>query len=464
MREFPVKRLTKPLVAIACLLGVSMLAPTAHAATDVPFTDDNVSRVYTAGSDTTYFLLNDLALLYNESEGCFQTSVALPMTPTSPRQNQCLGATTPESNATTAQNNAVRTENYDHDTVINLFPQGSSAGRRQLCAQLGAPSGTRDSRVPPVDIARSSSGPGEGFQCTGANATINGTQLYPGGQRVLRFIAFARDALTWAKWNTPTGASTAVTNLTQAQLNGIYVTCTITNWNQVGGGNAPIRVWTAISASGSRASWDTFVGGNSETCIPAAYKDGNQSNGERVIREHFAAPVEEAVGEDCSNPASVLCGADEGNSILMFGTGPWNTSPGQAQNSILGSVNGVTPTGANIIDGSFPFTRLLYNVIIHSGPSPLASEATRRFTNMRNYTGPAVDQQLGWLCKPEAAHSEPLGTPGAGIETQFASVDYGPQVPQTLLANGVYPLTTSETAPRCQFADYRVDQTAQTPI
>lgn len=460
MREFPVKAMTKVVVAIACLLGVSMLAPNAYAATDVPFTDDNTTKVHSAGSDTTYFLLNDLALLYNESEGCFQTSVAMPLVPASPKQMQCTGATTPESNATAAQANTVRTENYDHDYVINWFPQGSSAGRRQLCGQKSLPNGSRDplvgSRVPPVDFARSSSGPGEGFQCTAANATVNGTQLYNAGERVLRFVAFARDALTWSKWTTGTGASTAVTNLTQAQLNGIFVTCTITNWDQVGGGNAAIRVWTVITAAGTRASWDTFVGGNSDTCIPAALKDGNTVNGERVIREHFAAPVEEAV-----NDADA---ADEGNSIYPFGTGPHATSPGQAQNSILGSVNGVAPTGPNIVSGSFPFTRLLYNVFIHSGPSPVASEATRRFTNMRNYTGPAVDQQLGWICKPESAHSEPVGTPGAGIETPFAATDYGPQVTDTLLANGVYPLATSETAPRCQFADYRVDQTAQTPI
>ena len=460
MREFPVKAMTKVVVAIACLLGVSMLAPNAYAATDVPFTDDNTTKVHSAGSDTTYFLLNDLALLYNESEGCFQTSVAMPLVPASPKQMQCTGATTPESNATAAQANTVRTENYDHDYVINWFPQGSSAGRRQLCGQKSLPNGSRDplvgSRVPPVDFARSSSGPGEGFQCTAANATVNGTQLYNAGERVLRFVAFARDALTWSKWTTPTGGSTAVTNLSQAQLNGIFVTCTITNWNQVGGTNDPIITWTAIAASGSRSVWDAFVGGSSDLCIPAAFKDGNTANGERVIREHFAPPVEVAAND----PAA----ADEGNSIFFFSTGVHSTSPGQAGDSILGDVNGIPASDANIISGAFPFTRLLYNVIITSGPSPVASEATRRFTNMRNYTGPAVDQQLGWLCKPESAHSEPVGTPGAGIETPFASVDYGPQVTNTLLANGVFPLTTSETAPRCQFADYRVDQTAQTPI
>ena len=458
------KRLTKAMVAIACLLGVSMLAPTAHAASDIPFTDDNSTRVVTAGSDTTYFLLNDLAVLYNESEGCFQTSVAMPLTTTSPKQGQCTGATTPESNAASpAQNNAVKTENYDHDTVFNLFPQGSSAGRRQLCGQKFP---GRDSRLPAVDIARSSSGPGEGFQCTATNATVNGTQLYPAGTgRTLRFIAFARDALTWAKWTTPKGASTAVTNLTQAQLNQIFVTCTITNWSTVGGGDAPIRVWTAISASGSRAVWDAFIGGNSETCIPAAYKDGNQANGERVIREHFAPPVEAATGENCTVPTSVNCGADEGNSIFFFSTGVWNTSAGARSDSLLGDVNGVAPTGPNIVDGTFTFTRLLYNVIITSGSQgPLASESTRRFTNMRNYTGPQVDQQLGWICKPLAAHSKPIGDPGPGIESAFASFNYALQVKDTIANNGFYPLTTSDTAPRCQFADYRVDQTAQTPI
>jgi ABC-type phosphate transport system substrate-binding protein len=453
--------MTKTLVAIACLLGVSLLAPAAHAATDVPFTDDNRTNVVTAGSDTTYFLLNDLALAYNESEGCFQTAVAAPLTPSSPKQEQCLGASIPEGPSGSQQNNALKTENYDHDIVFNIFPQGSSAGRRQLCLQLGAPSGTRDPRVPGVQIARSSAGPAEGFQCTGANATVNGNQIYPAGQRVLRFIAFAKDALTWAKWTTTTGASTAVTNLTQVQLKGIFVDCTIINWNQVGGGNSPIRVWTAIQASGSRATWDTFVGGNSENCIPAQFKDGNLSNGERVIREHFAPPVEEAVNDPDA--------ADEGNSIFFFSTGVWSTNTGARSDSILGNVNGVAPTADNIIDGSFPFSRLLYNVIIQSGPSPVASEATRRFTNSRPYVpgqpGNLGDpQQLGWLCKPLSAHSKPIGAPGPGIESPFASINYGLQVKEIVEQNGFYPLTTDPDAQRCTFADYRVDQTAQTPI
>ena len=458
------KRMTKPLVvAVVCLLGASVLAPTADAATDVPWTDDNRSLVRTAGSDTAYFLMNKIALAYNETEGCFQTAVQAPLTATSPQQEQCLGATVPQGPSGPQQANAVKTENYDHDIVVNIFPQGSNAGRRQLCLQLGAPDGTRDPRVPGVDIARSSAGPSEGFQCTGATARVNGVQLYPAGQRVLRFIAYARDGLTWSYWETLTGGSKKpggpstgyVTNLTQAQLNGIYVTCTITNWSQVGGANKPIIVWTAIPGSGTRSSWDTFVGGNSDNCIPAQFKDGSLANGERVIREHFAQPVEEAVND----PAA----ADEGDSIYPFGVGPWNTSPAQRQNAKLGGVNGVPATGENVSNGTFPFARLLYNVIIQSGPSPRASAAVRRFTNARTYVpgqpGALGDpQQLGYLCKPLSAHSKPIGDPGPGIESALASKNYGIELRDVILANGVFPLTTDPNAARCEFADYRVNQ------
>jgi hypothetical protein len=55
----------------------------------------------------------------------------------------------------------------------------------------------------------------------------------PGGTA---FVALAGDAVTWA-----THATTdAPKSLTMAQLNAIY-TCTVTNWSQVGGKNAPVQ-------------------------------------------------------------------------------------------------------------------------------------------------------------------------------------------------------------------------------
>jgi phosphate transport system substrate-binding protein len=55
-----------------------------------------------------------------------------------------------------------------------------------------------------------------------------------------------------------------VTNLTTAQLQGIY-THTYTNWNQVGGANLPIVVVSRPASSGTRATFDQFVLGKTET-------------------------------------------------------------------------------------------------------------------------------------------------------------------------------------------------------
>lgn len=472
------KRTTRVAMALLALLGILLTSTNlADAAGNINNTDDAVSSMYVAGSDTTYFLLNELGAAYMESEGCTLTSVALPLVPASQYQNVCVGSPKATgglgaAEAATGQTNANIYENYDHDVLINYYPQGSSAGRRQLCAQLddGVPPADRDPRVPRVDIARSSAAPTEGFQCT-----VNNGAPVAAGQRVLRFVAFARDALTWAHWGG--GASAAVTNLTQAEINGIYVTCSITNWNQVGGGNAPIVVFTAIPASGSRDSWDTFVGGESDSCIPPECKEADDVNDndavdtpsagdpngcDRVVREHFANNVEEATGADAAGNTST----NEANAMYWMSIGLHNVSPGQAGASLLGDYDsgaGILDSGDNALieAGQWPYTRLLYNVIIQSGTSPVASEAVRRFTNS---SAGSQDQGQGWICKPESAHSQPQAA-GAGvnqgIQSPFASVDYGRQPVDAIRANGFFPVADL-TGRRCNFFDYRVDQAVAT--
>jgi len=457
------KRMLTAFVAAGCIAGAISQASFAGAATDVANTDDNVTRVVTAGSDTTYFVLNKLAAAYNESLGCALNNVAIerlnttlvPTTlPTAPlTHNQCVGATNPETNASAAQASVLKTENYDHDTVINFFPQGSSAGLRQLCAQLNVTDPLRSRGLAYIDVARSSSAPGVAFQCRGTN----NAPFSVIGTRILRFVAFAKDALTWTKWNNAGGGGAPVSNLTVAQLNDILVDCTITTWDQVGGANTnPIIVYTAITASGSRASWDAFVGGNTSTCIPGIYKDGNQANGERVIREHQQQPVEVALNDP--DPFA----ANEGNALFFSSVGIWTVDAVARQNSVLGNVDGLAPNETNIVAGTFPFARSLYNVYINSGPSPVASEATRRFTAMRS--GGTADTR-GWICKPENSHSKPLDdVVNAGVPAAAADQAYGKLVDTTLRSAGFYPLTNDPTLDRCTFADYRIDETAQTPI
>ncbi len=115
-----------------------------------------------------------------------------------------------------------------------LAPNGSTAGRDALKASVLAGDGC-------IDIARSSSGP---------RAVGTGAGQDPAS---FEYYAFGLDAVGWSS------ASTAApTNLTVAQLRGIY-NCTFTNWNQVGGGNQVIERYYAQPGSGTRAFFQSDV-------------------------------------------------------------------------------------------------------------------------------------------------------------------------------------------------------------
>lgn len=431
----PLKHIKKGVFAgvVATALAMSQLGP-ASAATGVPFTNSQVDRLTTSGSDTTYPLMLDLASAYMESDGCLLTSASFPLTATSPTQNACQSG----ANAAIAGDNVY--ENYDHDVVLNYFPQGSGAGRGQLCNQksISDTGPARDPRVPVIDVARSSSAPGSSFQCTVPNGGESGT--------VLRFVAFARDAVSWTHWSNGGTGGSNVSDLTQAQLSQIFVTCTINDWGQVGGeAGKPINVFTSIALSGTRSFWDGFVGGNSSNCIAPQFKDGDFSNGERVLREHQMEPVESALNDSAA--------ADETNSIYYMSTGLWNSSPTQAANSLLGMINGVTADETTVVNGTFPLARNLFNVYRNAGPQPRASGAVQRFTGMNGTTN---GQSIGWICKAEANHSEPIGTAGPGTEDATATRDWFVEKRATFTANGVYQLAPDANGNRCTFTDVTV--------
>jgi ABC-type phosphate transport system substrate-binding protein len=70
----------------------------------------------------------------------------------------------------------------------------------------------------------------------------------------LAFVTLAGDAVTYATQ----AVTNAPANLTTAQLTGIYE-CTITNWSQVGGKNAPIHAFLPQVSSGTRAFFLTAI-------------------------------------------------------------------------------------------------------------------------------------------------------------------------------------------------------------
>jgi phosphate transport system substrate-binding protein len=294
-----------------------------------------------SGSDVAYHVMDALDLLYNQSPGC---TIIAP-SGTQPLDQSCI-----------PQTGDITTEDTNHDVITENAPIGGSAGVSQLCSQGLA-------GVATINFARQTSAPSSSV-CTG-----------------LKYVAYARDGVTWEHFPGVTGSGSAsVTNLTDAQLQGIFVTCTITNWNQVGGTNAPIKVYTILSQFGTRKAWDTFLGGSSASC--PGVKQIDQTNNAQIAK------------------------ADLPNAIVPVSVGSWNERyKAKPAGSAIGSVDGVTPTAANIAAGTFPYSRFLYNVYCAGDPTKgnkcgTASPANAATTR---YVG-----ENGWICTAATHAANPI--------------------------------------------------------
>ncbi len=356
------RRSLKALPYMLCAMGllIGLVAPVG-AQTGQLDQNKRADLIIGSGSDTTYSVMLELDQAYNQTPGCFSEAVA--------GQPAVLNHTCARADISTT----LTTENYDHDVAVSMYPVGSSNGISQLC-QRGL------TNVSLIDYARSSRTP-RTTDCQG-----------------LRFVAFARDALSWAV--SPTGPAANVTSLTQQQLRGIYLDCTINNWSQVGGANAPIIVYTAQAGSGTRATWDSFLSStaNSENCIPADQRSS------RVVFENNCALVKEA---------------DRANAIIPYSFGRFQVTGGQGCR--LGGVDGVQPTKETIADGSFPYNRLLYNVY---------RNAVTAGRNAPNPTRDYVGESSGWICKPNTSHSVNPST----------NKNFGDEITDILGAAGLVPL------------------------
>ena len=377
-------------VGIISLTGGLAGVKPAEAAT--PFTPNKSSDwIRIGGSDTTEGMMNRLSLLFNESPGCVLTGTPQNF------DGRCFDFDSGTAGIQEQyQNNAsgVPTDdaNTDHDVAFNYYAVGSGTGITQLATRGNA-------GVQVIDVARSSRAP----RATDADG--------------MRFFAYAKDAIPWVKF--PGAPASAVTSLSSAQLSNIFSGCApsaqpeidktanggnnnnFADWGDIGGVTGqPIVNWAAQDGSGTRTTFDGFLGsGKSSTnCIPTQYKDNSLANGERRIFENNAEPIKNSTSIDCnvefaaaslSTPAS--CTA---NSIYYYSIGRWNTSGGET--SILGDItvagNPVAATEANILSNAYPYSRFVYNAIRNDTfASGLASNAIRNFVSAN-----------GFLCKTAA--------------------------------------------------------------
>lgn len=263
--------------------------------------------------------------------------------------------------------------NRERDYVLNAPPTGSSVGIEALGSQLRRTNG--DLKLPTA-FARSSRGPRD---------------TDPNG---LNFTSFARDAIVPVTFgNQEGGPSAGVDNLTVEQLRGIFVDCTITNFNQIGGADAEIEVYTIQEGSGTRATFDDFLGGDSSSCIT----DPNN-----IIFENSPNPILE--GDQGVDPA------ERGRAIFPFSFARLSTSvPTENVESV--AIEGVEANSDTISDESFPFVRDVYFVTIRDN---------RRGADLSNK---AADRFVGFVCN------------GKGTDPRTGQ-DYADLVDDTIEANG----------------------------
>jgi phosphate transport system substrate-binding protein len=336
-----------------------------------------------SGSDVMYHVNTALDTLYNQSPGC---NVIAP-SGTQPLDQSCVAD---------PANPDVTTENRNHDVVTENYPIGGGAGVSQICSHGLA-------GVANVDYARQTS-PYSASNCTG-----------------LHFVAFARDAVTWEAFPGVTGSAVASMHntsgacngvsglcLTTAQLQGIFVNCTITNWSQVGGANQAIKIYTILPQYGTRKFWDTSLGGSTSSCP-----------GVKLIHQ--------------TNNAEIAA-ADLKAAIVPVSVGSWiERYKAKPAGAALGAVDGVAPNQTTELSGTFPFGRFLYNVFCAGDPvngnkcggaSP-ASAATVAYVG-----------ENGWLCKQ-----------GTNVHTKdpTTGVAYHTEIQNTIKKYGFAPLPSGAT-------------------
>jgi ABC-type phosphate transport system substrate-binding protein len=409
IRRVGVRAAAGVLAASAAVVGFALPA----AAATVPAQNHLIIE---GGSNTTYLMMNQLAILFNQSPGCDLAA------PSGSTQNLNYGCPNPQ-NSTGGENGLGDGQGYTNtgsiaqgdpenpynDVVVEEPPLGSSNGIKELEQRGSNPSF--------IDLARSSRSANNGANLPTGDPVAT-TASDPEG---LNFVAYAEDAVPWLHWTKVNGTKTPsakIKSLSVSQLAAIY-NHSDTNWNQVGGSNGPIDVYMAQAGSGTEGTWKQVLGLTSDT--PAGVTD----------------PATHVIFENEIH--GVLLNGDEANAIFYFSYGKFqnlcvaatakaktaacgsDVSPPKST-MVLGSesISGspIAPSQGTIQDGSFPTDRYLYNVYSDGSNSsiPASDQAALNFGG-----------ETGFICKEDSAIDSNTGA------------TYGSEIASIIKAQGFFP-------------------------
>jgi ABC-type phosphate transport system substrate-binding protein len=395
------------------------------------------ATVVGSGSSTTYFMMQDMDKLFNDSPG-YQMFVPFP----SASKPQILNFGIPGGALAMIQQTGVSgvpdsfPENWANDVSYQEPPLGSSNGILQLEDQ-GAHGATAMNSGVSIPVANN------------INYARSSRDLGSGDLKGLNFEAYARDGVPWFHYTaTPTiGASpsAAIGTLTQAQLQSIY-NGTITNWSGVGGASAPIVVFSGQEGSGTQSTFKTFLGFDPSAAANKVNCVGATCYGPAVIFENEDADINVAAFTSSQAPFVASTNPDWGgsaatdeqiksDSIFFFSEGKYEEQCGEGdcggsplpsgETNATGSVNGIAPNKTTILEGTFPIDRYLYNVYSNGSNSniPAANNATVNYVS-----------ELGFICNPNKTQSFNVVDINTGQT-------YLSEIQGIIEANGFFPLS-----------------------
>jgi ABC-type phosphate transport system substrate-binding protein len=231
-----------------------------------------------------------------------------------------------------------------------------------------------------IDFARSSS-----------SRSSKAPKLGSGG---VEYVPFARDAVTWATRKTANGGTDAPKSLTLAQLKGIF-TCKTTNWDQVGGKNAKIKVYLPQPGSGTLSFWEGVMGITTlGSCVSQAPEENEGSN--KVFDSAQAVFIFSIGSYVAQEYHSAACGKKPSASQNEFGC----NNTGYLGLDEISGIAPMTSAKAPVINPKFPseFYRTLYNILRWTSETP-----THIYERLEPFFDSSHAGVKGYLCSNSTA-------------------------------------------------------------
>jgi ABC-type phosphate transport system substrate-binding protein len=303
-------------------------------------------------------------------------------------------------------------------------PNGGGAGVSALELNTVDPSSSKNYCV---DYARTASNPSSS---TPACAAAGG----------VCYVDLAGDAVTWAARSAAAGGTDAPASLTVANLVKIFE-CQVTNWDKVGGKNAPIEAFLPQTSAATRTFWLTALGGGTTpitagACVNDENNTLEENEGINSVLNSpeaiFIFSVGDYIGQDYHSASCTNSGC----------TGNPACAPTSKQNQFgcnetgvlsLGEINKVKPIAGTTaatykINTSFPITfqRSLFDVVRYDPKTtdhiPGAESGAPGAINLEQFFSAKSASTPGYFCSNATATAAikaygflpawPLGTCG----------------------------------------------------